>query len=157
MLGRKSIRESVGYVAIGLFSQRVLDELFTAEATPKAPPEKNTRLKLALRSLDAIEDPTAIEASSYSDLAFQSYQEFNALQRLLRTNKSAGLRTVTELKGTLKTILEEEGKPSRRAKCIKQAIVFFCDLAKIAAVSAEFPEEKIPPGIRKLASKLTHT
>lgn len=84
MLGKRNIRDSVGYVTLGLFSHGVLDELFDAEPNLSKPPESREKIELAIDSLSALNPSVKPGSPRHSDLIFQTHQERNALYRLLK-------------------------------------------------------------------------
>lgn len=154
MLGRRNIRDSVGYVTLGLFSHGVLDELFDAERNFSKPPKCNEKITLAVKSLSALSPPTQRSSSRHSELIFQTHQERNALYRLLKKHP-AGIVEVEELHRLLSSIIAKGTKSRDRHQSVDKAISFFTELARDAAFSAEFPEDRIPSGVRRLASQLT--
>ena len=57
MLGRRKIRDSIGYVTLGLFSQALLDELSEVKKRPEAPPTRRRMIDIAAESLGALSSP----------------------------------------------------------------------------------------------------
>ena len=153
MLGKRNIRDSVGYVTLGLFSHNILDELFNAEPHLSKPPEHKEKIELALESLSALNPSAKRRSPQHSDLIFQTHQERNALYRLLK-KQPAGINGVEKLQRLLSSIVAEDTKSRDRRQSVNKAIQFFTELARDAAISVEFPEDRIPSGVRRLAAQL---
>lgn len=156
MFGRRNIRDSVGYVTLGLFAHAVLDELLEASRDPASSPSRKDMIQLAIDSLGAVEDPRRVDHSRVPPLVFQRYQEVHTLRKLLGS-PNADPATVADLGITLTCILDTASPPRLRQASCKKTILFFRDLAKQAAMSAEFPAEQVPAGVRALAARLTAT
>lgn len=156
MLGKRNIRDSVGYVTLGLFSHGVLDELFDAEPNLSKPPESKEKIELAIKSLSALNPSVQRRSPLHSDLIFHTHQERNALYRLLKKHP-AGINRVEDLYQLLSSIVAEDAKSRERRQSVDKAIRFFTELARDAAISVEFPEDRIPSGVRRLAAQLTTT
>ncbi len=149
MLGRKNIRDSIGYVTLGLFSHALLDELLEAKRKPESPPEHKEMIKLAIDSLKAIESPEDIEQSRLENLVFQNYQEVTTLRKMFPTRQIKDSKSLREL---LNTIVEKDNNKRKRLKSIDKGITFFAELAQKAVINAEYPEERVPAGVRQLVS-----
>ncbi|HUX02695.1 MAG: hypothetical protein WBD63_10865 [Phycisphaerae bacterium] len=159
MLGKRDIRDSMGYVTLGLFAHALLDELLDARTARKSRPAHSDMIELAIESLSALENPRRTSPSRVPDLVFQTYQEVSTLRRLLQAKKVPSVSDPGSLKALLCTVVDKgKGIPKpRRAKAIDQSMTFFAELAKQAIINAESPEEKIPSGVRQIATKLAIT
>lgn len=148
MLGRRNIRDSIGYVTLGLFSHALVDELFEARRKPESPPARRKMITIAAYSLKAIRSPADVDQSQWRDLVFQNYQEARTL--LDAFGARAGVDSAKELESTLDDIVREETIQSKRLNDIDKAIKFFTELERMAVVNTECPEERVPPGVRQL-------
>jgi hypothetical protein len=148
MLGRRNIRDSIGYVTLGLFSHALLDELLEARRKPSGPPTKRKMITIATYSLKAIRCPTDVDRSQWRDLVFQNYQEARTLLDALGAH--TGVSSADELENTLDDIVQEETTEDKRLSDIDKAIGFFGELGRMAVVNTECPEERVPPGVRQL-------
>jgi hypothetical protein len=148
MLGRRNVRDSVGYVTLGLFSHALLDELLEAKRKPETPPARKQMVIIAIESLKAIESPGAVEPSRWKDLVFQDYQEARTLRKAL--NVQTGMENVDQIRETLDEIIGPNTPKKKRMQNTDKAIKFFGELARIAIINAECPEESVPRGVREL-------
>lgn len=125
----------------------------------KSRPAHSDMIELAIESLSALENPRRTSPSRVPDLVFQTYQEVSTLRRLLQAKKVPSVSDPGSLKALLCTVVDKgKGIPKpRRAKAIDQSMTFFAELAKQAIINAESPEEKIPSGVRQIATKLAIT
>ena len=147
MLGKRNMRDSIGYVTLGLFSNALLNELQEAANNPGCVPEDREMLDLVIDSFHEIQSPKSISHPRFADLVFQKHQEASALRKTLRSSRTTP-RKVTDM---LDTIVRDEVSADKRSKSISKAIGFFSDLARTAIIKAECPEERIPPGVTQLA------
>jgi len=148
MLGRRNIRDSIGYVTLGLFTSALLDELFEAKKQPETPPARKRMIAIAADSLEAVKSPEKVEASRWRDLVFQDYQEARTLYTALKEQSV----DVDDLRNALQAIVNHETPRDSRARSADEAIAFFSRLAGMAVINAESPEEQVPPGVRQLVS-----
>jgi len=149
MLGRRNVRDSIGYVTLGLFTNALLDELFEAKRKPETPPARKRMIAIAADSLQAIKSPEKVEPSRWRDLVFQNYQEARTLHRALVVLKG---NDVDQLRNTLENIVGTDTTKESRVESADRAIEFFGELARMAVINAESPEEQVPPGVRQLVS-----
>ncbi len=147
MLGKRNMRDSIGYVTLGLFSNALLKELQEAANNPGCVPEHREMIDLAIDSFHEIQSPKSITRPRFADLVFQKHQEANALRKTLSSSKT----NPREMNKVLDTIVKEEVTSDRRSKGIEKAVDFFRELARTAIIKAECPEERIPPGVAQLA------
>ena len=150
MLGRRNIRDSIGYVTLGLFTHALLDELLEAKKKPEIPPDKQKMITIATQSLKAIKSPAEVDPSHWRNLVFQNYQEAKTLQETFVAN--AGIENPDELEEILDIITQTNTNQSNRLLNIEKAMSFFEKLAQMAIINAECPEERVPPGVRQLVS-----
>jgi hypothetical protein len=150
MLGRRNIRDSIGYVTLGLFSHALLDELLEAKRRPEAPPAKRKMITIAIESLKAVRSPKDVDPSLWRDLVFQNYQEARTLFGAIDAHR--GVDSPDELENMLAEILRAEATEIERLHDIDRAIAFFGELARMAVINAECPEERVPPGVRQLVA-----
>lgn len=150
MLGRRNIRDSIGYVTLGLFSHALLDELLEAKRKPGDPPAKRKMITIATESLKAIRSPRDVDASLWRDLVFQNYQEARTLFSVIDAHR--GVDKPAELENMLVEILRVETTATKRLHDVDKAIAFFGELARMAVINAECPEERVPPGVRQLVA-----
>lgn len=150
MLGRRNIRDSIGYVTLGLFSHALLDELLEARREPEAPPVRKEMVNRAIDSLRAISSPERVEPSRWRNLAFQNYQEIRTLFATLEEQE--GKTNIEELAAMLEGIVSEATEKDNRLEDIQKTMDFFRSLARTAVMNAESPEEQVPPSIRKLVA-----
>ena len=151
MLGKRKMRDSVGYVSLGLFASALLEELLEAASDPSVAPKKTEMIKLGIDSLEAFEKPKPIERSRFGFLVFQNYQQASTLRKTVSLHGS-GSGDIGELCGVLRKIIGNEVSASERSKSIKNAMGFFCELARASIMNAERQEERIPQGVIKLVS-----
>jgi hypothetical protein len=150
MLGRRNIRDSIGYVTLGLFTHALLDELLEAKKKPEIPPDKQKMITIATQSLKAIKSPAEVDPSHWRNLVFQNYQEAKTLQETFVAN--AGIENPDELEEILDIITQTNTNQNNRLLNIEKAMSFFEKLAQMAIINAECPEERVPPGVRQLVS-----
>ncbi len=150
MLGRRNIRDSIGYVTLGLFSHALLEELSEAKSTPDASPRRKKAMTLAIDSLGAIEKPDDYAPAQRKKLVFQNYQEVMTLRKML--SRERRVETLNELRSILSIIVRPDTKKSERVAGIDKATGFFSDLARKAVISAEYSEERVPASVRQLVS-----
>ena len=150
MLGRRSIRDSVGYVSLGLFAHAVLDELSEAKGNPEKPPTRNKAILLAIRSLGEMESVASLKSPGSKSLVFRSYQEVTTLRGMFSTQSRVKDRV--DLQKTLSAIVGDDTKKSTRSVSINTAMLFFSELARKAVLNAEYSEERVPPGVKQLVS-----
>lgn len=149
MLGKRNMRDSIGYVTLGLFSNALLNELQEAANNPGCVPEHREMIDLAIDSFHEIKFPKSISRPRFADLVFQKHQEANALRKTLSSSKTK--TNLREMNKVLDTIVKDEVTADRRSKSIEKAVDFFRELARTAIIKAECPEERIPPGVAQLA------
>ena len=147
MLGKRNMRDSIGYVTLGLFSNALLNELQEAANNLGCVPEHREMIDLAIDSFHEIQSPKSISRPHFADLFFQKHQEASALRKTLRSSRTTP-RKVTDM---LDTIVRDEVSADKRSKSIEKAVGFFRELARTAIIKAECPEERIPPGVAQLA------
>lgn len=150
MLGKRNIRDSIGYVTLGLFTHALLDELLEAKKRPENPPDRHEMITIATQSLKAIRSPAEVDRSHWRDLVFQNYQEARTLQGAFAANR--GIENPDQLEEILDGITQTDTKQSKRVRDIEKATRFFEKLAQMAIINAECPEERVPPGVRQLVS-----
>jgi len=150
MLGRRNIRDSIGYVTLGLFAHALLDELLEAKKKPEAAPVRKKMMRLAEESLEAMESPDAVEPSRWRNLVFQNYQESETLRTVLSAHPEVG--DIGGLREILSTIVLPNATRDERLENIDKAMDFFAELARMAVINAECPEEQVPPGVRQLVA-----
>jgi hypothetical protein len=148
MLGRRNIRDSIGYVTLGLFSQALLDELLEAKRKPGDPPARRAMITIARESLKAIRSPQDVASELWRDLVFQNYQEARTLLDVF--DAYTGISSRDELENILDEIVRSDTAQSKRLSDIKRAIGFFGELGRRAVVNTECPEERVPPRVRDL-------
>jgi hypothetical protein len=151
MLGRRNIRDSIGYVTLGLFTHALLEELLEARKRPEVRPDRHKMITIASQSLKAIRSPAEVDSSHWRDLVFQNYQESRTLHAVL--GPYAGIDDLDELERLLDGILEAGTKKNKRLRDIEKAMRFFEELARIAVINAERPEERVPSGVRQLVGR----
>jgi len=149
MLGRRNIRDSIGYVTLGLFSNALLDELSEARRRPDAPPVRREMIDLAIRSLDEYQSSTTPSGVDTSDLVFQDLQEVATLRKTLEDQ--ANVATVERLIEVLDGVIKSGVSKRQRIRHLDSTIAFFKSLARTAVMDAESSEERVPPGVRQLA------
>jgi len=149
MLGRRKIRDSIGYVTLGLFTNALLVELLEARRNPQVPPTRNRMIAIASDSLQAVKSPEEVESSRWRDLVFQNYQEARTLHTVLLKQS---VDDVDLLRETLDRIIKADTTSDTRVASADSAIEFFGELARMAVINAECPEEQVPPGVRQLVS-----
>lgn len=126
MLGKRNMRDSIGYVTLGLFSNALLNELQEAANDPGCIPEHREMIDLAIDSFHEIQSPKSIGRPRFADLFFQKHQEANALRKTLSSSKTkTNLREMTKV---LDTIVKDKVAADRRAKSIEKAVEFFREL-----------------------------
>ncbi len=152
MLGRRNVRDSIGYVTLGLFSHALLNELLEAKRKPGTPPAKRKMITIATESLKAIRSPKEVDTSLWRDLVFQNYQEARTLFSAIDAHR--GIGSAAELENLLGEIVRAETTEAKRLSDIDRTIRFFGQLARMAIINAECPEERVPPGVRKLVAGL---
>ena len=150
MLGRRNIRDSVGYVTLGLFSHALLDELSEARNTPDVSPKRQRAMRLAIDSLEAIENPNGHEPCELKKLIFQNYQEVTTLRKMFSDER--GVATFNDLRAILSMVVDSDTEESERMTSIDTAIGFFSGLARKAVINAEYSEERVPASVRQLIS-----
>ena len=150
MLGRRSIRDSVGYVSLGLFAHAVLSELSQARSKPGTAPTRKKAIELAIRSLEAMQSATTLKPSESKNLVFRSYQEVTTLRRMFSADQR--VKSPDDLQNTLKVIVADDTKENDRLASIKVTMHFFSEVARKAVLNAEYSEERVPPGVRLLVS-----
>jgi hypothetical protein len=141
------MRDSIGYVTLGLFSNALLNELQEAANNPGCVPEHREMIDLAIDSFHEIQSPKSISRPRFADLVFQKHQEANALRKTLHSSRTTP-RKVTDMLGT---IVKDKVSVDKRSESIKKAVGFFRELARTAIIKAECPEERIPPGVAQFA------
>lgn len=149
MLGKRNMRDSIGYVTLGLFSNALLNELQEAANNPKYIPEHRKMIILAIDSFHEIQSPKSIGRPRFAELVFQKHQEAKALKKTLSSLKTK--TNLDEMAEVLDTIVKEGIAAGRRSECISKAVDFFRELARTSIIKAECPEERIPPGVAQLA------
>ena len=152
MLGKHDIKESIGYVTLGLFANALIDELLEAGSHPESPPKEKPMIKLAVDSIEAFEKADVGNRQGFEELVFQDYQEARALRKTLRS-REATFDSASSLRDSLKKIVEAEISKEERKENIRMAITFFCKLGREAIIDAECSEEQIPPGVIRFAVK----
>jgi len=150
MLGKHDIKDSIGYVTLGLFANALLDELLEAASNPESSPKKKSMIELAMDSIQAFQDPGSIERPRFEELVFQDYQEAKALRKTLRSPQ-ATFNNVSNLFDSLMNIINDDVSSEKRKINIHKSITFFCKLGREAIIDAECPEEQIPAGVIRLA------
>ena len=150
MLGRRNIRDSIGYVTLGLFTHALLDELLEVKKRPESPPDRHKMITIATQSLKAIRSPAEVDPSHWRDLVFQNYQEARTLQGAFAAN--VGITNPEQLEKILDDIIKTDTNTSKRLSDIEKSTKFFETLAQMAIINAECTEERIPPGVRQLVS-----
>jgi len=150
MLGKRNIRDSIGYVTLGLFTHALLDELLEAKSKPESAPIRKKMITLAVESLSEIESTEESKSLPTSDLVFQNYQEVTTLREVL--SKQQELKTSSQLRKLLNAVIQSDIDKEERAENIDKGIGFFAELARRAIIKAECPEERVPPGVRQLVS-----
>jgi len=150
MLGKHDIKDSIGYVTLGLFSNALIDELLESAIHPESPPSKKDMIGLAIDSIDKFENPDSETESLFEDLVFQDYQEATALRKTLESEDTI-FDNIAALRDSLGKIVKNNSNEQARKDNIHKAITFFCKLGRKAIVDAESPEEQIPPGVIRLA------
>lgn len=148
MLGKRNIRDSIGYVTLGLFTHALLDELLEAKSRPENPPHRCDMINLAIESITSIEKPEESISSNTADLVFQNYQEITTLNEALSVHREPS--DLRELQEVLNNIVESHVDSQKRGENIKKGIDFFAEVARRAIINAECPEEQVPPGVRQL-------
>jgi hypothetical protein len=152
MLGKHDIKDSIGYVTLGLFANALIDELLEAGSHPESPPPKKPMIELAVNSIDAFENSDSVNRPDFEELIFQDYQEASALRKTLRS-KEADFENASALRDSLKEIIKENVGKETRKDNIHRVIIFFCKLGREAIIDAECSEEQIPPGVIRFAVK----
>lgn len=147
MLGTRNMRDSVGFVTLGLFSNALLNELFEAQREPGSAPKCAEMINLAIDSLESV-NCGDLPADGVSELVFQDYQEVSTLRATL---SQAAISDVDSLSGVLKKIISPEIEEPARRENIECSIHFFIELAKSAIINAEYSVEDVPLGVRHLA------
>jgi hypothetical protein len=150
MLGRRSIRDSVGYVSLGLFAHAVLSELSQARRKPGTAPTRKKAVELAIRSLEAMQSATSLGPAESKNRVFRSYQEVTTLRRMFSADQR--IKNSEDLQNTLKVIVADNTKKKDRLASIGVGMLFFSKLARKAVLNAEYSEERVPPGVRQLVS-----
>jgi len=150
MLGKHDIKDSIGYVTLGLFANALIDELLEAGSHPELPPERKPMIKLAVDSVEAFEKVDPANRQGFEELVFQDYQEARALRKMLRS-REATFDSASALRDSLKKIVEAEVSKEEREENIRMVITFFCKLGQEAIIDAERSEEQIPPGVIRFA------
>jgi hypothetical protein len=151
MLGKRNIRDSIGYVTLGLFTHTLLDELLEVKKKPAAPPERRKMIDLASDSLKAIEAPHKIDSLRWKNLLFQNYQEMRTLRSVLSCQQEV-VGSISDLREILSAIVKPDSTEDERIKETDKALRFFAELANMAVINTECPEERVPPGVRQLVS-----
>jgi hypothetical protein len=149
MLGRRNIRDSIGYVTLGLFSNALLDELSEARRRPDARPVRREMIDLAIRSLDEYESSKTSPDVDTSDLVFQDLQEVATLHKTLE--EQGDVTSVARLIEVLGGVIRSNVSKKQRVRYLDSTIAFFKNLAHTAVMDAESSEEPVPPGVRQLA------
>jgi hypothetical protein len=149
MLGRRNIRDSIGYVTLGLFSHALLDELSEARRRPDARPVRREMIDLAIRSLAEYRLSATSSGVDTSDLVFQDLQEVATLRKTLE--EQANVATVERLIEVLDGVIRSGVSKKQRVRYLDNTITFFKSLARTAVMDAESSEERVPPGVRQLA------
>ncbi|MBN2594343.1 MAG: hypothetical protein JXA81_12615 [Sedimentisphaerales bacterium] len=152
MLGKHDIKDSIGYVTLGLFANALIDELLEAGSHPESPPENKPMIELAVDSIDAFENADSVSRPGFEELVFQDYQEARALRKMFRS-RGATFDSASSLRDSLKKIVEANVSKETRKDNIHMAIIFFCKLGREAIIDAECSEEQIPPGVIRFAVK----
>jgi len=75
MLGRTYIRDQIGYITIGLFVHALLDEIISENL--------GAAWENAVKSVKALISPSEICKEDWKHLVFQSYQQWELLNRML--------------------------------------------------------------------------
>jgi hypothetical protein len=149
MLGKRNMRDSIGYVTLGLFSNALLNELQEAANNPSCVPKNRDMIDLAIDSLTETLSPKSISRPRFAELVFQRHQEANALRKTMKSPKTnTNLNKMTKV---LNKIVKDNVTANERSKSIKEAVDFFRELARTSITQAECPEERIPPGVAQLA------
>lgn len=148
MLGRRNIRDSMGYVTLGLFTNALLDELLEIRRHIDDAPERTKIIKLAIKSLEAVDSPQSVDPKLLPDLVFQDYQEVSTLRKILSSSSMSSSDLVRNLIDICDTI-----DSNKRGKDVLAAIGFFSELSHKSIVNAERTEERIPPGVKLIGSK----
>jgi hypothetical protein len=141
------MRDSIGYVTLGLFSNALLNEIQEAANNPECVPEHREMIDLAIDSFHEMQSPKLISRPRFADLVFQKHQEANALRKTLRSSNT----NIYKMTKVLNTVVKDNVTANERSKSIKEAVDFFRELARTAIIKAECPEERIPPGVAQLA------
>jgi len=149
MLGKRDIRDSIGYVTLGLFSNALIDELLESEQTPDTPLQHRPMLELAIDSIKEVECPGTIKRPRLEELVFQDYQEASTLRKTLGL-PSTPQRDISDLLESLESLINVKETKNRKKNILK-VIDFFCQLGRAAIVNSERPEEQVPPGVAQLA------
>lgn len=118
MLGRTNPREQIGYITVGLLAHCMIDRNKKCE-------------QIVLDSLRTILCPTYVGPTAWRDLAFQAYQEYDCLTRVLEQEEM----TIADL-----IVAIELGKAQE----------FFSKLAHQAVLDAEYRTCQVPAGVRTL-------
>jgi hypothetical protein len=150
MLEQTDPRGSIGYVTLGLFSNALLRELFAIVDNKE---KSVATIQNAIDSLKDLDQPVASEVGASEDLAFRSYQAYATLFDVLDSHQTAFTRP-GEVASLLEGVLKAASLGERQANA-RQAIVFFRNLAKRAAVNSQVPQDEIPAGVRQLARQTT--
>ena len=147
MLGTRNMRDSVGFVTLGLFSNALLNELLDAQQKLSIPPERSEMIDLAIESLESV-GCAQIPVKVVSTLVFQDYQEISTLRK---TFSQTEINDVSGLSEVLKKIIDPEIDEKTRRINIDSSIHFFSTLARSAIMNAEYSVEDVPLGVRHLA------
>jgi hypothetical protein len=143
MRGR-NIRDSVGFITLGLFSHTLLDELREIERNPSSGSKKN--LQLAIESIKALRGEIPLDrTTNRRDLLFQDYQEASTLQEILNTTPLP----IEDLESLLQKINTGTELETLKAN-VEQAVAFFKKLAQRAILNIEFEDEQVPLGVYQL-------
>ena len=107
-------------------------------------------ITIATESLKAIRSPKDVDVSLWRDLVFQNYQEARTLFGAIDAHR--GIGSPGELEDMLDAIVQAKTTETKRLRNIDKAIRFFGELARMAIINAECPEERVPPGVRQLVA-----
>ena len=81
---------------------------------------------------------------------WQNYQEARTLRGALSAQEQLG--DIEQLREVLNHITSSDTPAEQRSENADKAMRFFDGLARIAIMNAERPEERVPPGVRRLVS-----
>lgn len=160
MLGHRHIRDSIGYVTIGLFSSALLSELSEAKKNPDGVPKESELVQTLINSLEEYKNHGSISRERYPHLMFHRHQEFETLKDVLGLPAYCSclddvcLKKMNKVSDIFKKIINPQTAPKERYKSIEKAIKFSFKLGKRAIYNAEFalPDNYVPLGVVDLLS-----